>query len=134
VLDSPGPYSSDGSDSAGTCSILLEDAPPDVPDVRIVRVRGELNSRTAVRLGAVIQNQLWAWPRLVVVDLTHLTSLGTDSVAVLVAAAVDAREKDIGFRLVGAEREVVSGPLRTAGCLDLFEIHDSLDAALEALT
>jgi anti-sigma B factor antagonist len=99
------------------------------PGVRVVGLRGELNLRTASDLEQVLDGQLAAAPRAVVIDLTELESLGPDGVFVLVFAAYRSAMDRIGFCLAGAGRQVANA-LDASGLIETLDMHDTVEDAL----
>jgi anti-sigma B factor antagonist len=70
--------------------------------------------------------------RGLVVDLTDVQFLGTSGLAALVEARSAARRAGAELWLACAHRAVVR-PLRIAGLVELFQIADTVEAALRAL-
>lgn len=93
-------------------------------DVVVVRVSGEVDSRTAPQLSAAIHRQLDAGTcRRVVVDLRGVKFIGAQGVMVLENARQHAEANHIGFCLV-AEGRAVLRPLQALGMIDSFELCD----------
>jgi anti-sigma B factor antagonist len=82
------------------------------------------------RLERLVEEQLASAPRLLVLDLSGLTSLEPEGVQALVRVAYRAGEQDIGLCLVIPDDGRIERALREAGSLDLFELHGSIDSAL----
>jgi anti-anti-sigma factor len=92
--------------------------------VVVVRVSGEVDSRTAPQLSAAIHRQLDAGTcRRVVVDLRCVKFIGAQGVMVLENARQHAEANHIGFCLV-AESRAVLRPLQALGMIDSFELCD----------
>ena len=96
-------------------------------DVVVVRVSGEIDSRTAPQLSAAIHRQLDAGTcRRVIVDLRGVTFIGAQGVMVLENARQHAEAFDIGFCLV-AEGRAALRPLQALGMIESFELCDELE-------
>jgi anti-anti-sigma factor len=101
--------------------------------VPVVRASGCLDRLTAPDLRQVLDEQLDAAPWAIVVDLSAVSVLQPDAVPTLVDVAHSAGEADIGLCLVAVDG-IVDGALAAAGVHDLFEIHPTMEAALDALS
>jgi anti-anti-sigma factor len=118
-----------------------DDSPPDWPDmltvvvdrpasaVRVLGLRGDVNAFTAPDLEQIIDGQLAAAPRVLVLDLGELEFLGLDGVFVLVCAAYRARMDHIGFCLAAANKSVAEA-LYGYGVVEALDLHDSVADAL----
>jgi anti-anti-sigma factor len=96
-------------------------------DVVVVRVSGEIDSRTAPQLSAAIHRELDTGTcRRVVVDLRGVTFIGAQGVMVLENARQHAEAYHIGFCLV-AEGRAVLRPLQALGMIESFELCDKPD-------
>lgn len=94
-----------------------------VDDV-VVRVSGEVDSRTAPQLSTAIHRQLDTGTCCrVVVDLRGVTFIGAQGVMVLENARQHAEACHIGFCLV-AEGRAVLRPLKALGMIESFELCD----------
>jgi anti-anti-sigma factor len=92
--------------------------------VVVVRVSGEIDSRTAPQLSAAIHRQLDAGTcRRVVVDLRCVEFIGAQGFMVLENARQHAEANHIGFCLV-AEGRAVLRPLQALGIIESFELCD----------
>jgi anti-anti-sigma factor len=103
------------------------------PGVPCVHARGRLDHATAPGFQQFVLEQLVATPWAIVLDLSALSALTHSAVRALVELACRAGEADIGLYLV-----VAAGPVgqafAAAGVRRLFEIHDSSDSALRAMS
>jgi anti-anti-sigma factor len=98
-------------------------------DCVVVRVSGEVDSRTAPQLSAAIHRQLDAGTcRRVVVDLRGVEFIGAQGVMVLENARQHAEAYHIGFCLV-AEGRAVLRPLQALGMIETFELCDDRNTA-----
>jgi anti-anti-sigma factor len=92
--------------------------------VVVVRVSGEVDSRTAPQLSAAIHRQLDAGTcRQVVVDLRRVTFIGAQGVMVLENARQHAAANHVDF-CIFAEGRAVLRPLQALGMIESFELCD----------
>jgi hypothetical protein len=77
-----------------------------------------------------VDDELAAAPQLLIIELSGLAKLLSTGVSALVRAAFHAGEADIVLCLVGAARTDIARQLEATGRLDLFEVHDTVDAAI----
>jgi anti-anti-sigma regulatory factor len=101
------------------------------PGTRLVRVLGRLDDRAGADLLPVINKQLALTMDLLILDLTELTSFARGAVQTLVQIAMETGRVDIGLRLVASD-DTVGWALDDAGVRYLFELHGSIDEALDA--
>ncbi len=101
------------------------------PDVALVGLRGDLDLRTAPLLRAALQPLAHA-AGTVLVDLSGLDFLGSAGLAELAGAQDAASGNSSRIVLVASGRAVVR-PLEVTGLATLFQIYETVDAALEAL-
>lgn len=93
----------------------------------VVRVSGEVDSRTAPQLSAAIHRELDAGTcRRVVVDLRCVEFIGAQGVMVLENARQHAEAYHIGFCLA-AKGRVVLRPLQALGMIESFELCDETE-------
>ncbi|MFD8493250.1 STAS domain-containing protein [Amycolatopsis sp. NPDC059657] len=105
----------------------------DVNDgVRVLSLRGELGRQAAHLLDKALLELLDHRPRLLIFDLSRVSSVWPDGLPVLLRLACTAAELDVGCCLVGADRAEVTERLETTGWLDLFEVHESIRDAVSA--
>jgi anti-anti-sigma factor len=106
------------------------------PDVPVVQAGGHLDRSAAPQLRHLIDAQIAASPWAIVLDLSALSVVEQDAVPTLVRLAERAAEADVGFYLVspGGPDGSLSHVLATAAVLDLFEIHPTIDSALQAMS
>jgi anti-sigma B factor antagonist len=98
-------------------------------DARVMHVVGEIDTLTAPVLRSRLDEQVSA-ARLLVLDLTDVTFLGSAGLAVLVAAKDDADRRRHTLRLVPGSR-IVTRALEATGLLGLFDIAEGVPQALE---
>jgi anti-sigma B factor antagonist len=94
----------------------------------VLHVVGEIDTLTAPLMRAQLENQVRAFP-LLVLDLTEVTFLGSAGLAVLVAAKDDAEMRQHRLRLVPGSRIVVRS-LQATGLLSIFDVCHSVREAL----
>ncbi|NMH96792.1 STAS domain-containing protein [Pseudonocardia sp. K10HN5] len=99
----------------------------------IVHASGRLDRATALRLRQLLDDQLAAAPRAIVLDLTSVSVVEPDGVETLDYVARRAGEADIGLGLVTVDGAVIRA-LATAGVDALFDVYPSTEAARRALT
>jgi anti-anti-sigma factor len=93
----------------------------------VVRVSGEVDSRTAPQLSAAMHRELDAGTcRRIVVDLRGVEFIGAQGVMVLENARQHAEANHIGFCLV-AEGRAVLRPLQALGMIETFELCDETE-------
>lgn len=99
----------------------------------VVAAVGEVDMLTSPQLRSVVSEQFAddAGVELVVLDLDGVTFLGTSGLAVLIEVREAAHAAGVELRIVSTSRRVLR-PLTIAGLVPLFDIHDSVDAALVA--
>ncbi|WP_239028318.1 STAS domain-containing protein [Pseudonocardia acidicola] len=102
-------------------------------DAVIVHASGRLDRATALRLRQLLDDQLAAAPRAIVLDLTSVSVVEPDGVETLDYVARRAGEADIGLGLVTVDGAVIRA-LATAGVDALFDVYPSTEAARRALT
>jgi anti-sigma B factor antagonist len=98
-------------------------------DIRVIHVVGEIDTLTAPVLRSRLDEHIPA-VRLLVLDLTDVTFLGSAGLAVLVAAKDDADRRQHTLRLVPGTR-IVTRALEATGLLGLFDIAEGVPQALE---
>ena len=96
----------------------------------VLHVVGEIDTLTAPLLRAQLDAQISVSP-LLVLDLSHVTFLGSAGLAVLVAAKDDAEGREHRLRIVPGSRIVVRA-LQATGLLGIFDIVDGVPEALES--
>jgi anti-sigma B factor antagonist len=94
----------------------------------VVHVVGEIDTLTAPILRAQLDDHLPA-VKLLVLDLSQVTFLGSAGLAVLVAAKDDADRRGHTLRLVPGSR-IVTRALEATGLLTLFDVADGVPEAL----
>ena len=95
----------------------------------IVHVAGEIDLLTANVLGERIREQLDPANRLLVLDLSGVTFLGSAGLAEIVSASQAGADWGAKMLLVATNRAVVR-PLEVTGLSSLFTLYASVDAAL----
>jgi anti-sigma B factor antagonist len=102
------------------------------PDAVVVGVTGELDMLTARMLGDALRPVLNRAGRTVVIDLSGVGFLGSAGLSELVAAQHTATRNGTAMRLAGGDGPAVRRPLEVTGLMRVFELYDSVDAALGA--
>ncbi|MFC7659730.1 STAS domain-containing protein [Pseudonocardia benzenivorans] len=96
----------------------------------VVTVGGEVDMLTSPQLRAALLEQVHDEAvELVVVALDGVTFLGTSGLAALIEVREAAHADGVGLRLACTGRRVLR-PLSIAGLLPMFDIHDTVEAAL----
>lgn len=117
------------SGAASEPTVTVLDGP--VPGARLLRQKGTLDETTGralQRLAAVVLSET---PPLVLVDLSAVDAVTVHGVAALVRIAESAGEADIGLAVVMGD-----GPRAAfveSDVLDLFELYETVDEALQAI-
>lgn len=101
------------------------------PDVAVVTVHGDLDLRTAPLLQEALRPPVQG-PGAVIVDLRDVDFLGSAGLAELAGAQNTASGNGARLVLVASGR-VVLRPLEVTGLATLFDIFESVDAALEGI-
>ncbi|SDY87640.1 anti-anti-sigma factor [Amycolatopsis xylanica] len=101
--------------------------------VWVLTLRGDLGRHGARTLDRTLLDMLDRRPRLLIFDLSQVTSVRPDGLPVLLRLACTAGELGVGCCLVGADRAEVTDRLETAGWLDLFEVHPTVGDAVTSL-
>jgi hypothetical protein len=97
---------------------------------RLVRMAGNLDEQARAGLLGLAGDQLSPSLDLLILDLTNVTALTPDDVSTLVRIAAQLGEANVGLGLVAADG-VVGPELDEAGVRSLFELHNSIDEALD---
>jgi anti-sigma B factor antagonist len=97
----------------------------------VVEVGGEVDMLTSPQLRSVVLGQLSDGAQLVVLALDGVTFLGTSGLAVLIEVREAAHQAGVELRLACTGRRVLR-PLSIAGLVPMFDIHDTVDKALES--
>src|SRR5690242_2839182 len=102
------------------------------PGQIVIEVGGEVDMLTSPQLRAVVLEQFEpaAGTELVVLGMDGVTFLGTSGLAVLIEVREAAHAAGVELRLACTARRVLR-PLTIAGLIPLFDIHPTLDEALE---
>jgi len=103
-----------------------------VGDYPVLTVHGEADMYSAPALQDALSSLLDAGGRAVVVDLTQVVFLDSTGLGVLVSARTRATENDQRLPVVCEDGRILK-LFRITGLESVFEIHPSLDAALEGL-
>jgi hypothetical protein len=99
---------------------------------RLVRLLGDFDECDGTELLALVDEQRALGLDLLVLDLTELATFGPGAVRTVVRIAMDLGPVDIGLCLVASDG-LVESALDDAGVLSLFELHGSVDEALDVL-
>jgi anti-sigma B factor antagonist len=99
----------------------------------LLTVAGEVDTLTAPALSEAL-TELLADPddRVLVLDLTAVTYLASSGLAVLVKAVRQAAQRKVRLRMV-TPPPPVRRPLSVTGSGSLFDMHESVDAALTGM-
>jgi len=99
----------------------------------VIEVGGEVDMLTSPQLRGSVLDQFGpdTGVELVVLALDDVTFLGTSGLAALIEVREAAHAAGVELRLVCTARRVLR-PLTIAGLVPLFDIHETLDAALAA--
>ena len=125
------PVDTGAGDGTDVGEIIRFDVVDHGPDVRVLHVVGELDTLTAPLLQVRLAEQL-AQVRIVVLDLSDVTFLGSAGLAVLVGAKDDADSRDCRLLVVPGSR-IVKRALEATGLLALFATADDVPGALAAV-
>src|ERR687894_1278405 len=103
------------------------------PSQIVIEVGGEVDMLTSPQLRAVVLEQFEpaAGTELVVLGMDGVTFLGTSGLAVLIEVREAAHAAGVELRLACTARRVLR-PLTIAGLVPLFDIHPTLEQALDA--
>lgn len=99
------------------------------PGAALLTATGEVDTLTAPRLDAALDELLQADEQVVVVDLTGITFLASSGLAVLIRGAHRATADRRRLRVVTRGRPVLR-PLQITGTDSLFDLYTDVDAAL----
>jgi anti-sigma B factor antagonist len=99
------------------------------PGAALLVATGEVDTLTAPRLEAAVDELLATAAEVLVVDLSGIAFLASSGLAVLIRAAHLAAADGRRLRLVAQGRPVLR-PLRITGTEELFDLHDDRAAAL----
>jgi anti-sigma B factor antagonist len=113
----------------GDDQLTVEVERPDTATT-VLHVRGEVDMLTSSILQARTEQSLDAEPHVLVIDLEDVGFLGTSGLAALIQIRGAARLADAALRLACTNRQVLR-PLALAGLTGLFDIFDSVPAALD---
>ncbi|KDN20973.1 STAS domain-containing protein [Amycolatopsis rifamycinica] len=81
----------------------------------LVTARGDLDSATAVDLGTLLTDRLWARPERLTVDLSRVDFLGVAGIRVLLHAALQAAQAGTELLVVTGANPIVRRALRVTG-------------------
>lgn len=103
------------------------------PGQVVIEVGGEVDMLTSPQLRVAVLEHFEpvAGTELVVLALDNVTFLGTSGLAALIEVREHAHNAGVELRLACTARRVLR-PLSIAGLVPLFDIHDTLEAALAA--
>ena len=99
------------------------------PDAALLVAAGEVDTLTAPRLEAAVDELLGSGAEVLVADLTGVTFLASSGLAVLIRGAHLASAQGRRLRLVAEGRPVLR-PLQITGTEELFDLHGDRAAAL----
>lgn len=109
--------------------LLVEVEQPD-PATTVLRIRGEVDMLTSSMLQARIEQSLLSAPQVLVIDMEDVGFLGTSGLAALIQIRGATRLGNTQLRVACTNRQVLR-PLALAGLTELFDIFDSVPAALQ---
>lgn len=100
-----------------------------VEGATVIAVGGEVDMLTSPQLRTAVLTEFTPRAAVLVLDLEHITFLGTSGLAVLIELRDAAQAAGCALRLVCTSRRVLR-PLTIAGLVPLFEVRDTVDEAL----
>ena len=100
--------------------------------VVVLHVAGEVDLLTANLLGERIRERLVPINRVLVLDLSEVSFLGSAGLAEIVSASRSGTETGVRVLLVATNRAVLR-PLEVTGLLSLFTVYDTVGAALASV-
>jgi anti-anti-sigma factor len=103
------------------------------PDIRVVRVAGEIDLLTSSQLADCLNSELAHHPAHLIADLAGVTYLGSTGLEVLVTARATAEAGSTRLWLTGTTAALVRRPLEWTGLLPLFPCRDTVDEVLAEL-
>lgn len=98
-------------------------------DAVVLRVRGEIDLLTANVLGERLREQLEPANRVLVLDLSGVSFLGSAGLAEIVSASQAGSDSGAQLLLVATNHAVLR-PLEVTGLSALFTVYETVDAAL----
>ena len=99
------------------------------PDAAVVRPVGDVDSASAGELRAAAEQAVDGGARDIVLDLAGVAFMGSAGLALLVEQRDAAAARGARLALAAVPRAVFR-PLSLTGLLDVFEVHEDVDAAL----
>ncbi|HET9143314.1 STAS domain-containing protein [Actinophytocola sp.] len=104
-----------------------------VRDVLVVELAGEIDIVTADQMQEAVLEAVEAATRLVVVDLTGVSFLGSTGLAALAEGHARAQDGHKWLRIVsGSNNHAVRRPIELTGLDRVFAMFEQLDAAISA--
>ena len=100
-------------------------------DAVVLNVTGEIDLLTANVLGERLREPLDPASRMLVLNLTGGSFLGSAGLAEIVSASQTGSDRGARLVLVATNRAVLR-PLEVTGLLSLFTVYETVDAALAA--
>lgn len=98
-------------------------------DVVVLHVAGEIDLLTATVLGERVREQLVPQNRVLVLDLTDVSFLGSSGLAEIVAAS----QAEAAQLVLVASNRAVLRPLEATGLLPMLTIYETVDEAIAGL-
>lgn len=98
----------------------------------VLHVSGEIDLLTSTALGERLREHLDPANRVLVLNLTQVSFLGSAGLAEIVSAAQTGSERGARLVLVASNRAVLR-PLEVTGLLTLFTVYETVHAALAAV-
>lgn len=101
------------------------------PDTRMVRIQGVFDEQACTELVALVDLQRASLTLdMLLLDLRELAEFGAAAVRTVVRLAAELGDADIALSLV-TQGSLVDSALEDAGVRALFELHGSIDEALD---
>ncbi|MFL6142917.1 MAG: STAS domain-containing protein [Labedaea sp.] len=100
--------------------------------VVVLGVTGEVDLLTASVLGERLREQLDSASRVLVLDLSSVSFLGSAGLAEIVSASQAGTDRGARVLLVATGRAVLR-PLEVTGLLSLFTVYDTVESALASV-
>jgi anti-sigma B factor antagonist len=100
------------------------------PEVKVLRVIGEVDLLTTPLLETRLQESIDQCPRHLVVDLGGVTFVGAAGLRALVTAHQTARRVGVQLHLTGTDHRAVARPLEITRLRPSFDIHPTVESVV----
>jgi anti-sigma B factor antagonist len=100
------------------------------PEVKVLRVIGEVDLLTTPLLETRLQESIDQCPRHLVVDLGGVTFVGAAGLRALVTAHQTARRVGVQLHLTGTDHRAVARPLEIIRLRPSFDIHPTVESVV----